>query len=74
MNRLNKVLIIACSIFSIVGIVVIINNFRLNSLEIPSSRVLDIIDLLFWYVQPILGLFVFFVSRDRGPGFFILSV
>ena len=79
MNGLNKVLIIACSIFSVVGIVVIINNFRLNSLDVPSSRVLDIIALLFWYVQPILGLFMFFVSRDRRPKylgalFFLLSL
>jgi hypothetical protein len=78
MNHFFKLLIFACSIFSIVGVLIIINLVTHRPLNLPDNLILEIIGFLFWYLQPILSLILIFASKKRrikyfGGFFFITS-
>jgi len=65
MNYLLKLFILACSIFSLVGILIIINNVRHDPIQLPYNLALEVTGFLFWYLQPILGLILIFISKKR---------
>ena len=69
MNYFYKVLIIACFIFSSVGVIAIINNVRLHPIQFSSTTV-EVIGFLFWYLQPIFGIILIWAPKQRVLRYF----
>jgi len=53
------------------GAIILYEIFVRSSLDVPgNNRALRIWGLLFWYLEPVIGIFIFFAGREKIIKFF----
>ena len=79
MNKIVKVFLILGFVFLTGGIVIFYEIFRYNNLHVPgNSAALELLALSFWYIEPIIGVFLIFASSKKMTkfcgAFFLIAV